>query len=179
MVMYTIPHRKALVNMKRLSTLLFSFFCLALLLAIPFHGECATPVAKFPYVAFDRIAIGGIQPMSSTQDYVRSVYGEPDKIKKMNKTGKSNDIPITETWEYGETFVISFAEDRVFNLVSNGPNGLATPDGIKVGDDESKVISAYGRKGKFGYWLRSDYECNLTIHVKNGKVTRIFAGWDL
>ena len=177
--MYTISHRKALVNMKRLSTLLFSFFCLALLLTIPFQGECATPVAKFPYVAFDRIAIGGIQPMTSTQDYVRSVYGEPNKIKKMDKTGKFSDIPITETWDYGETFSISFAEDKVFNLVSKGPNGLSTPDGIKVGDDESKVISSYGRKWKLGYWLRSDYECNLTIHVKNGKVTQIFAGWDL
>lgn len=165
--------------MKRLSTLLFSFFCLALLLAIPFQGECATPAAKFPYVSFDRVAIGGIQPLTSTRDYVRSIYGEPDKITKRPETGKFSDSEITETWNYGDSFSISFSNDWVFCLSVDGLNGLATPDGIKVGDSESKLISTYGRKWKLGYWYKSDNDCNLTIGVKNGKITRIFAGWNL
>ena len=165
--------------MKKFLTHYISAIFLALLLSTAVHGECATPMAKFPYISFDRIAIGGIQPLTSTRDYVRSVYEEPDKITRRPETGKFSDSDITETWEYGDSFSISFSNDWVFCLSVNGPNGLATPDGIKVGDSETKVISTYGRKWKLGYWYKSEHDCSLTIGVTNGKVTRIFAGWNL
>ncbi|MBQ7498323.1 MAG: hypothetical protein IJU00_10915 [Selenomonas sp.] len=165
--------------MKKILAPFITLILLTILLLPSVQGECATPMAKFPYISFDRIAIGGIQPLTSTRDYVRSVYGEPDKITKRPETGKFSDSDITETWDYGDSFSISFSNDIVYCLGVNGPNGLATPDGIKVGDSESKIISAYGSKGKLGYWYKSEYDCNLTIGVTNGKVTRIFAGWTL
>lgn len=165
--------------MRKILTLFMSFIVFTMLLVNSMHGECKTPMAQFPYIAFERIAIGGIQPLTSTKEYVRSVYGDPDEIIKRPPTGRFSDSDITETWKYGGTFSIVFSEDYVFNIETTGANNLATPDGLKVGDGESKLISIYGHRGKLGYWYRSEHECNLAITVKNGKVTSIFAGWNL
>ena len=164
--------------MKRLHFSFTVILCLTVLLAFPMSGKCATPTAKFPYISFERVAIGDIQP-NSTTDYVRSVYGEPDEITNRRGTKFYSEGEPDEVWTYGKTFSISFANGKVYSVISEGNNGLTTPDDIKVGDSETKVISVYGQRGKLGYWYRSDNSCNLTISVKNGKVTRIFAGWDL
>lgn len=164
--------------MKKILAPFITLLLLTILLLPSVQGECATPMAKFPYISFDRIAIGGIQP-NATNDYVRSVYGEPDEITNRRGTKFYNEGDPDEVWIYGKTFSISFSNGKVYSVISEGDNGLSTPDNIKVGDNETKVISVYGQKGKLGYWYRSDNACNLTISVKNGKVTRIFAGWDL
>lgn len=131
--------------MKKILAPFITLLFLSILLLPSVQGECATPMAKFPYISFDRIAIGGIQPLTSTRDYVRSVYGEPDNIQHITNSRHPEDEP-NEIWTYGENFIISFLDGCVFNVLTKDPNGLATPDGIKVGDSESKVISAYGRK---------------------------------
>ncbi len=160
--------------------IIFSFLGIVCFIALSMGstGYCSTPIAKFPMIAFDRVAIGGIQPFAS-KDYVRSIYGEPDEIIDRKGSRAYNDSQPDIVWKYGDTFSISFYKDTVFSAISSGSNGLKTPDGIAVGDSEAKLISIYGNKGKFGYWYRSDYETNLTFQVKDGKVTRIFVGWNL
>lgn len=156
--------------------IIFSCLCFVCLMAVitASSGYCAS----FPKIAFNRVAIGGIQPFA-TKNYVRSIYGEPNKIIDRRDPKLHRDGDPDEDWVYGDTLIISFAQDTVFCIISSGPNGLKTPDGIAVGDSEAKLISAYGRKWKLGYWFKSDYDTNFTFHVKNGKVSRIFAGWNL
>lgn len=159
--------------------IIFSFLGITCLIALTLcsSGQCSTPVANFPKISLDRVAIGGIQPFA-TKDYVRSIYGEPDEISERNSKSYDYSEP-DETWKYGETFSISFANGKVFCLDSSGPNGLKTPDGIAVGDSEGKLLAAYGKGWRNGYWYKSEYDINLYFQVKNGKVVSISAGWNL
>ena len=160
--------------------IIFSFLGIVCFIALSMGstGYCSTPIAKFPMIAFDRVAIGGIQPFAS-KDYVRSIYGEPDEIIDRKESSVHSDDGWDEVWKYGDTFLIWFDKDSVIIVKSTGPNGLKTPDGIAVGDSEAKLISVYGNKGKFGYWYKSDYDTNFVFGVKDGKVSYIAAGWNL
>ena len=157
--------------------IIFSFLGIVCFIALSMGstGYCSV---NLPRIAFDRVAIGGIQPFFATKDYVRSIYGEPDEIKEL-KESKAHGYGRDEVWKYGDTFTIYFYKDSVDLVISSGPNGLKTPDGIAVGDSEAKLISAYGGKGKIGYWYKSDYDANFVFGVKDGKVSYIAAGWNL
>lgn len=166
--------------MKKFLCLCFSTICLAACLLYPAAGKCMTHATSsaFPRISFNRVAIGGIQPFAS-KDYVRSIYGEPDKIHDLSKSPVPGDGNPDEAWEYGDSFRILFAKEYVFSIVSSGHNGLKTPDGIQVGDSEAKVMTAYGQKWKLGYYYVSDWDTFFTISVQNGRVKQIYAGWNL
>lgn len=89
------------------------------------------------------IAIGGIT-INASEDYVRSVYGEPDEITYQNYRGPEPEH--TKTFRYGNSFFITFDADRntVHTIKTTGNNGLVTPAGFTVGSKISDVKKYYG-----------------------------------
>ncbi|SFH90617.1 hypothetical protein SAMN04487861_10812 [Selenomonas ruminantium] len=128
----------------------------------------------------DQIAIGGISPFGSSQAYIRSIYGEPTKISR--SWSKSWEAMV-ERWEYGDSFIMLFVGDSTeypYLIKCTAANGLATPDGIKVGSPASEVITKYGKppfavNGSYHYKGRGD--CDFVFSVANGVVTAIYVGW--
>jgi len=130
-------------------------------------------------LANDEIAIGGISP-GATQDYVRSIYGEPTKASR----SKDHDGDTWETWLYGDSFRLTWfvgPKGTYLHLLrTSAANGLATPRGIKVGSRVSEVLEKYGEpfvKQPKHYWYKGANDCDLVFEVKNGVVTEITAGW--
>ena len=78
------------------------------------------------------IAIGGIDTLAS-EEYVRSVYGEPDEItyEPWQRAQPHNQ----KTFRYGDSFFIVFDADdgRAWRITTTGNNGLATPAGFANG----------------------------------------------
>ncbi len=118
---------------KRMKTKLTMLVCVAMFLM---NGVCLASVRD------DQIALGGV-PIAATQDYVRSVYGEPSNIKKV-----SADMVV---WQYGDSFDVRFRYMRintsgyhVTGIRSERANGIATPDGITVGDSVDKMWDMLG-----------------------------------
>ena len=128
----------------------------------------------------DQIAIGGISPFGSSQEYIRSIYGEPTKISR--SWSKSWEA-ITERWEYGDSFIMIFVGDSTeypYFMKCTAANGLATPAGIKVGSPASEVIEKYGKPpfdGNGSYRYKGRGDCDFVFSVANGVVTAIYAGW--
>lgn len=83
----------------------------------------AAPVKDVPR---EDIAIGGIY-FGATKDYVRSVYGEPDRVSC--KQGNEMEPMMLDVWQYGGAFAITFdaKDDKVYKVKSTGKNGLKIP----------------------------------------------------
>ena len=129
----------------------------------------------------DEIAIGGISPFTATPEYVRSIYGEPDKLSK----GNDHDGYYYEHWTYGNSFELWFWEYKgklsVQLVKTTAANGLATPKGIKVGSRETEVLEKYGnpyipKNGSL--WYKGRNGCDFVFSLENGVVTSIGAGWN-
>ena len=121
----------------------------------------------------DRAAIGGIAIGSST-DYTKSIYGDPNKIKK------TEDGQNIETWYYGETFQIEFIDGLAVSIISSGANGLSTPDEISVGMKKDNMKSKYGKpnhsdkykdRAIYTYSVAGDVE--MTFIVNNSVISEI------
>ena len=131
----------------------------------------------------DEIAIGGISPFTATPEYVRSIYGEPDKLSK----GRDPSGNYYEKWLYGDSFEIWFSGENKLGVdvvKITSANGLATPAGIKVGSRVSEVQDKYGNpyfpyRGPSGsYRYRGRLDCDLVFAISNGVVVSIGAGWN-
>ena len=129
----------------------------------------------------EEIAIGGICPYTATPEYVRSIYGEPDKLSK----GNNHDGYYYEHWTYGNSFELWFWEYKgklsVQLVKTTAANGLATPKGIKVGSRETEVLEKYGnpyipKNGSL--WYKGRNGCDFVFSLENGVVTSIGAGWN-
>ena len=119
----------------------------------------------------EQAAIGGIAAGSST-DYIKGIYGEPNKIRIRENH--------SETWYYGDTFQIDFINGKVSSVVSSGNNGLATPAGITVGMKKSKMTSNYGSPqvtDKYGnraiYTYQADNGVKMIFIISNGIISEI------
>lgn len=88
------------------------------------------------------MAIGGIT-FSASEDYVRSIYGEPTDISYDSNGGWGK----IKTYRYGDSFFVTFAQSGVIDVKSTANNGLKTPQGFTVGMPLSKVENYYGNKG--------------------------------
>lgn len=115
----------------------------------------AAPIRDVPR---DDIAIGGIQ-FGASYEYVRSIYGEPDRV--LIENGKEYEPRLLSHWYYGDSFTVTFDEDRgtVYKIKSNGRNGLKIPLGVAVGNNIYTVEEHYGNQCYFvsdnnGYTLR-------------------------
>ena len=130
----------------------------------------STCFANLPLKEF---AIGGIVPGSSI-NYVKSIYGEPDRID-------SSDRHLFLV--YGNTFYISFNSSTkiIFSVESRGNNGIKTPSGLTVKDSIKKVKSVYGKpfsESDMSLEYRSDVFIEngekryymLNFSIENGKI---------
>ena len=118
-------------------------------------------------------AIGGIF-IGGSADYIKGIYGEPNKIIKNQNEQNA------ETWYYGETFVIYCVDGIANSIVSSGANGLATPEGISVGMKKRQMTSKYGRPNhsdKFGnraiYTYQTNKNLKMIFIVLNGMISEI------
>ena len=132
-----------------------------------------------------QVALGGITPLSS-QEYVRSIYGNPTSVSSPFRTGL--------VWSYGKTLTIHFVTGEAFGYLKNqneyykfflnsltttANNGFGTPAGIIVGMDESIVYQIYGnpdfRKGNSITYRARNSGYGLSFNIKKGKVAAITA----
>ena len=77
----------------------------------------------------DQAAIGGISVGSSTE-YIKGIYGEPKSIRIDENNNQDKD---SQTWYYGDTFLIDFVNGIASCVITSGNNGLSTPAGVSVG----------------------------------------------
>ena len=138
----------------------------------------------FAAIPTSEIAIGGIT-VGSSADYVKSIYGEPDRITTTYNhalwRGKIDE------YYYGDSFHIILSDDKVIWLGTTANNGLATPAGIRVGMKVSTLIDVYGNgkahRDRYGnicdYYYRSvksEYSALKFGVDRNGIITAIYAG---
>ena len=119
----------------------------------------------------EQAAIGGISTGADT-NYIKSIYGEPNEIF----TRENNSV----TWFYGTTFQIEFVNDVAISVVSSGPNGLTTPNGISVGMKKNKIRSQFGSpnqtekyKNRAIYFYEIDNGSKLIFIVKDKIISEI------
>ena len=131
-------------------------------------------------VSDGEISLGGIS-VNSTAAYVKSVYGEPTKIR--NEYDGEEDA-WEHVWYYGNAVEICFHADdwnTVSHVIVTANNGFSTPVGVYVGMRESALGEIYGAPLKLqGEWYYYRSVSNLTtgvlIVVENGKIIRINIG---
>lgn len=106
---------------------------LAALLMMFLTADC---FAATKVIDTDRAALGGIT-LGSKTEYVKSIYGEPDKIR-------TRDDDSIE-WYYGDSFQIRFVDNVAVFVCSTGNNGLNTPDDVGVGMKGRRAKKIFGR----------------------------------
>lgn len=132
-------------------------------------------------IDYNQIALGGIQ-IGSDKNRVRSIYGNPDKIKEHdNRSSRRMYQGYIEKWTYGDSFEIVFINGIAEYIHSSGKNGIKTPDGIAVGDDIRKLYRTYGTakrisSGKDGgsyIYRNDDNDVCMAFWVKDDKIIEI------
>ncbi len=120
-------------------------------------------------VSSDKIALAGVKIGMSTNDIVR-IAGQPNS--------KNND---GDKWYYNG-FVVEFDDDsNTVEEVSTKSNGVATPNNIAVGQNESVLSNTYGAadkvKQKHNYvkyiYFSNDYRQKMEFTVSNGAIIEI------
>ena len=113
------------------------------------------------------MSIGGIQ-LGSNEEYVKSIYGEPDRIEyDRNLNGTNRQGSTVYTYIYGGTFKILFCGNNSLpmsagEIISISNNGIKTEAGLSVGDAESTITKLYGTENR------------QIIHEKNGVIKYIY-----
>lgn len=155
---------------KLLSAYIFCFIVIT-------TGICSASVPD------EQVALGGISYQSSSS-YVKSIYGEPDRV-----TSTNND-PLYKTVEkyyYGNSFLVEFSNSKAVWISISAHNGLATPAGVEVGMKMSTLHDVYGpptkvardRNGKVTMYYYGSYKSEyigLRFDIKNETITKISAG---
>lgn len=164
---------------------LVTYFVLVFVLIL-----CALPVCSasngsnvirnwVPRLSDEYFAIGGVELGKSSSEYVKSIYGEPQKVS----TSMSPLYGEMETvYRYGESFTIAFVDDYAVSIAVNANNGLKTAHGIQVGDLWSKARAVYRMPWReiysknnqtYNYVYRGAGTWRMSIVVYNGKVKSI------
>ena len=153
---------------------------LAVLMIVASFAVCSA--GRPTEIPIREIAIGGIDTLAS-EEYVRSVYGEPDEItyEPWQRAQPHN----KKTFRYGDSFFIVFDADdgRAWRITTTGNNGLATPAGFAVGSDIPSVIRRYGKtytyslpQGGIGVNYANSWYIGLTFKAdRTGKIYEISA----
>ena len=89
-------------------------------------------------------ALGGIK-LGDSADFVKSVYGEPEWVKRHEGTPGSGDVPLW-IYHYGDSFVVGVNAEtmHVVAIMTSMDNGIETPRGIHVGSTLTDLQRAYG-----------------------------------
>lgn len=160
-------------------------FCLVAVMIL-----CALPICSasdsnnvirnwVPRLSDEYFVIGGIELGKSSPEYVKSIYGEPQKVS----TYMSHLYGETETvYQYGESFSIAFVDGCAVSIGVTANNGLKTAHGIQVGDLWSKARAVYKMPWReiyskyshtYNYVYRGAGGWKMSIIVYNGKVKSI------
>lgn len=139
---------------------------LSLLLGAAFAFSAVTCAAS---VSPDKIALAGVKIGMSASDVTR-IAGQPNS--------KNND---GDKWYYNG-FVVEFDDNsNTVEEVSTKSTGVATPNNIAVGQNESVLNNTYGAadkvKQKHNYvtyiYFSNDYRQKLEFTVSNGSIIEI------
>lgn len=91
------------------------------------------------YLPDSEFCLGGISVKgTSTIEYVRSIYGEPQLVSKNDHSAE---------YRYGDTVKIktsTFGNERVFFIETTDNNGFSTPSGLAVGMTAEDMLDMYG-----------------------------------
>ncbi|MBO3460210.1 hypothetical protein G7B40_023875 [Aetokthonos hydrillicola Thurmond2011] len=131
-------------------------------------------------IRYDRIGVGGVT-LSMSEKQVRKILGKPVKVAD----GFVGIIGKTRTLTYSG-ITVDLAEGSkpgnfsVYEIKATASK-YATPDGIKIGDKQDKLIRTYGRiesskEGnltQFNYSIDKPSPTSFIFTVKNGKVIQI------
>ena len=157
------------------STVLF----LLLFTVMPISSICSA--SSLP---LSEISIGGI-PYRASADYVKSIYGEPDRVT-YPKGSVIYDGQMVY-YLYGNSFTVEIGGNQVMHIVTTANNGLGTPAGVTVGMDRKILDSLYGSPKNIirdqnhnisSYYYRSEQSDYIGVRfdIRNGKITAIRAG---
>lgn len=139
--------------------------------------------SAFAYVTHDQAALGGI-PSGASMDYVRSIYGNPDRAVPESYGGKYTPY----LYYYGTGVMIydsGVGRANVITVTAN--NGWATPAGVTVGMSEMVLNDVYGPANSVDYHNGTtiySYQpaphggpAILSFGVENGIIVSISAGF--
>ena len=135
------------------------------------------------------MSIGGVQ-IGNSEEYVISIYGNPDSIIYDKDLDGTNQLGSTAyTYVYGDTFKILFCGNNtipmnVGEVISTAKNGIKTEAGLTVGDTESTITKLYGTENmetyhdkngviKYVYTIGKGFGMGFTAYVRHGKVIKI------
>ncbi|WP_296903712.1 hypothetical protein [uncultured Megasphaera sp.] len=130
------------------------------------------------YVGDGEVAIGGVT-LTSTEDYVQSIYGTPDDVSYANNAVWGN----THTARYGKSFFITYdSSGGIIDVKTTANNGLKTPSGFTVGQDISLVTNYFNpaalRKGDHFYACNGSWEQNMMFkYNRKHKISEISIYW--
>ncbi len=135
------------------------------------------------------MSIGGVQ-LGCSEEYVRSIYGAPDRIEyDKNLNGTNRQGSTVYTYVYGGTFKILFCGNNTIpmqagEIIITANNGIRTEAGLSVGDSESKIAELYGTENmrtyhdkdgviKYVYTIGKGFGMGFTAYVRHGEIIKI------
>lgn len=164
--------------MKRLCLVIFAWVVMSSMCFASMNAEYLTSMS-----------MGGVQ-IGNSEEYVRSIYGEPERIEYSKDHNGTNKYGSTVyTYIYGDSFRILFCGNnrlpmRVGEIVSTANNGIRTEAGLSVGDTESTITELYGTENmktrhdkggviKYYYTIGMGFHRNFTVYVRHGEIIKM------
>ena len=114
----------------------------------------------------EEMALGGIS-IGAAADYVKSVYGQPDKISY------SDGVLY---YYYGDNFALRFMRGNLYRnrtpsaitVTVSGANGLSTPSGLSVGLSVDALAELYGESDNYEAPAEANGWCDVYIYYSDG-----------
>ena len=85
-------------------------------------------------IAPQQAYLGGLT-CGDSYEKEKSIYGQPKKIAGNNGY---------DTYHYSNSFSVEFNDSKIWRITTKDNNGIATPDGVTVGQKPSVLIDIYG-----------------------------------
>lgn len=146
----------------------------------PANYQISQNTTQSTRIRYERIGVGGVT-LSMSETQVRRVLGKPVKVTN----GFLGIIGKTRTLTYrGITVYLGEGSQPgkfdVYEIKANGSR-FATPDGVKIGDSQDKLIRTYGniqpsKNGnvtQFNYSIEKPSPTSFIFTVKNGRIIEI------
>lgn len=120
--------------MKINARLIYTSFIIVVLLLMVYPSVSIAEHMPERTISPEQMYLGGLT-CGQTRDQVERIYGDP--------TAYSN-----QEYVYGNSLFITFEQykdaKRIWRIVTNANNGIATPAGVRVGTNEHVLKKIYG-----------------------------------